>query len=89
MNNYGLDSIKHLDQLTSSPENEFNATAIESIATEIQEDFASGHWSVTSCNEGLYNYMMPTQYGGTITQALEKQLAMLTGIGCQQEIIFA
>lgn len=89
LDNYGPDSIKHLDQLTSSPDNEFNAVAIQKLAKEIQEDFASGHWSIGSCDEGLYNYMMPTQYGGIITKTLEKQLAMLTGAGIQQELNFA
>ena len=89
LNKYGPDSIKHLDQLTSSPENEFNAVAIQELTTEIQEDFSSGHWSAKSCDEGLYNYMMPTQYGGTIARTLEKQLATLTRVGIQQELNFA
>jgi hypothetical protein len=86
---YGESSLKHQDQLTSSPENEFNAAAIQELAKEIQDDFASGHWSVTSCDSGLYNYMMPTQYGETIAKALEQQLAMITGVGIQQELNFA
>lgn len=79
-------SISHQDQLTSSPENEFNAAAIQVLAGEIQDDFASGYWSVTSCDSGLYNYMMPTQYGGIIAKAMGQQLAMLTGAGIQQEL---
>jgi len=86
---FGEVSLNHQDQLTSSPENEFNAAAIQELAKEIQDDFASGHWSITSCDSGLYNYMMPTQYGGTITRALEQQLAMITGVGIQQELNFA
>ena len=89
LDKFGEVSLKHQEQLTSSPENEFNAQAIEKIASEIQEDFASGHWSIGSCESSLYNYMMPTQYGGHITEALEMQLAMLTGTGIQQEINFA
>lgn len=83
---YGEGSLKHQDQLTSSQENEFNAAAIEKIASEIQEDYASGHWPQVEPEEGLYHYLMPTQYGGHIVEALEKQLAMLTGIGYQQEL---
>lgn len=86
LHKFGEDSIKHQGQLTSSPENEFNAVAIQELAKEIQDDFASGHWSVTSCDSGLYNYMMPTQYGSEITKALGQQLAMLTGTGIQQEL---
>jgi len=82
-------SINHQDQLTSSPENKFNAAAIQELAKEIQDDFASGYWSVTSCDSGLYNYMMPTQYGGTIAKALGQQLAMITGVGIQQELNLA
>lgn len=82
-------SINHQDKLTSSPENEFNAAAIQELAKEIQDDFASGYWSVTSCDSGLYNYMMPTQYGGTIAKALGQQLAMITGVGIQQELNLA
>ena len=83
---FGEDSIKHQEQLTSSPENEFNAAVIQELAQEIIQDFDSGFWTVPSCDSNLYNYMMPTQYGGAITKALEKQLAMLTGAGVQQEL---
>ncbi len=88
LDKFGEVSLKHQEQLTNSPENEFNAKAIDKIALEIQQDFASEHWTARS-QEGLYNYMMPTKYGGHITQALEMQLAMLTGAGVQQEINFA
>lgn len=88
LDKFGEASLKFQEQLTSSPENEFNAQAIEKIASEIQEDFASGHWTARS-EEGLYNYMMPAHYGGYITKALEMQLGMLTGVGVQQEINFA
>jgi len=86
LDKYGDDSLKRAEQVTSSKENEFNAPSIETLATEIQKDFESGHWSIGSCDSGLYNYMMPTQYGGHIVQALEKQLAMLTKVGYQQEL---
>ena len=88
LDKFGEVSLKHQEQLTSSPENKFNAQAIEKIAIEVQKDFESGFWSIGSCESSLYNYMMPTQYGGYITQALEMQLAMLTGAGIQQEINF-
>lgn len=79
-------SINKLDQVTSSPDNEFNAAAIQVLAKEIQDDFASGFWTPGSCDSGLYNYMMPTQYGGIISDAIGKQLAMLSGVGIQQEL---
>jgi hypothetical protein len=86
LDKYGDVSLKHQDQLTSSPENQFNAAAIEMIADEVQKDFESGYWSIGSCESNLYNYMMPTQYGGYITKALGQQLAMLTGAGVQEEL---
>jgi hypothetical protein len=88
LDKFGEVSLKHQEQITSSPDNQFNAEAIQKIADEIQQDFSSGYWIARS-EEGLYNYMMPTQYGGYITAALEKQLAMLTGAGVQQELNFA
>lgn len=89
LDKFGEGSLKFQEQLTSSPENEFNAQAIEKMADEIQQDFESGFWSVGSCDSGLYNYMMPTQYGGYITQVLGMQLAMLSGVGVQQKLIFS
>lgn len=86
---FGEVSIKYESQLTSSPDNQFNAQAIEKIADEVQKDFESGFWSIGSCDSGLYNYMMPIQYGRHITEALEMQLAMLSGTGIQQELNFA
>lgn len=86
LDKYGELSLKHEPALTSDKENEFNAIAIEELATEIQKDFATGHWTIGSCDSGLYNYMMPTQYGGTIANAFDKQLAMLTGVGYQTEL---
>lgn len=89
INKFGDGCLEHQDQLTSCEKNPFNAEAIKKIATAIQEDYASGHWPQVDPEEGLYNYMMPTQYGGWITEALEMQLAMLTGTGVQQELNFA
>ena len=89
LDKFGEVSLKHQGQLTSSPDNQFNAQAIEKIAGEIQQDFDSGFWTAGKQEDGLYNYMMPTQYGGYITQALEMQLSMLSGAGVQQEINFA
>lgn len=82
-------SINHQNKLTSSSENEFNAKAIQVLAKEIQDDFASGFWTPGSCDSGLYNYMMPTLYGDIITKALGHQLAMITGVGIQQELNLA
>ena len=77
------------DKLTSDEDNEFNAPVIEKIADALQEDFASGYWVPTDedvKNQSFYQYMMPTIYGGWIEAALDKQMAMLTGIGFQMEI---
>lgn len=89
LDKFGEVSLKHQSQLTSSPENQFNAQAIKKIAGEIQQDYDSGLWPEVKPEDGLYNYMMPTQYGGYIAEALEMQLAMLSGAGVQQEINFA
>jgi hypothetical protein len=88
LDKFGELSPNHQEQLTSSSENEFNAQAIQKIADEIQQGYKSGLWLEVKLEDGLYNYMMPAQYGGYITQALEMQLAMLTGVGIQQEIDF-
>ncbi len=86
LDKFGDGCLKHEDQLTSNPENKFNSQAIEKMADEIQKDFETGFWSIGSCESNLYNHMMPTQYGGYITEALGKQLAMLTGAGIQEEL---
>jgi hypothetical protein len=36
--------------------------------------------------DGLYNYNMPTIYGGIIVDAFEKQLATISGVGIQLEL---
>lgn len=89
LDKFGEVSLKRSEQLTNSPEDEFNRQAIQKIADEIQKDFESGFWTVAKQEDGLYNYMMPTQYGGYITDAIGNQLAMLTGSGIQQELNFA
>lgn len=87
MEKYGENNFNKFEgELTSDENNEFNAAAIEKMATAIQEDFASGYWEPTDedvKNNSLYQYMMPTVYGGLIDEALDKQMAMLTGIGFQ------
>lgn len=84
LDKFGDGSLKHEDQLTSDATNQFNAQAIEKIADEIQADYESGHWIQTE--DGLYKPAMTTEYGGYIVDALEKQLAMLTGAGVQEEL---
>lgn len=84
---FGCESYKLAEKLTSSKNNQFNAAVIELMAEEIQQDFESGHWTIQ--DDGLYHYMMPTQYGGYIANAFEMQLAMLTGVGIQGELNFA
>jgi hypothetical protein len=87
---YGENNFNKFEgELTSDENNEFNAAVIEKMATAIQEDFASGYWEPTDediKNDSLYQYMMPTIYGGWIDEALDKQMAMLTGIGFQTEL---
>jgi hypothetical protein len=87
---YGENNFnKFEDSLTSDKDNEFNAPAIERIAQYLKKDFASGYWVPTDediKNDSLYQYMMPTLYGGAIDDALDKQMAMLTGIGYQVEL---
>ena len=76
-------------ELTSDENNEFNVPAVEKIAQALKKDFASGYWKPTAEdveNNSLYQYMMPTIYGGLIDEALDKQMAMLTGFGVQTEL---
>jgi hypothetical protein len=68
---------------------EFNAAAIQIIATALQKDFASGYWTPSDediKNQSFYQYMMPTIYAGYIYDALDKQIAILTGVGYQSVI---
>ena len=87
---YGENNFnKFEDELTSDKDNKFNAPVIEKIAVALQEDFASGYWEPTAediKNDCLYQYMMPTIYGGWIDEVLDKQMAMLTGVGFQTEL---
>jgi hypothetical protein len=86
---YGDSSIKFEPQLTSDKDNEFNAAAIQIIATALQKDFASGYWTPSDediKNQSFYQYMMPTIYAGYIYDALDKQMAILTGVGYQSVI---
>jgi len=84
---YGVDSIKHIDNLSGDVKNEFNAPFVEKMVKQIQEDFASGYWKQDK--DGFYNYMMPTEYGGWINKAFEHQIANASGIGVQAELNFA
>lgn len=81
---FGDNSHLLVDQLTSDSNNEFNSQAIETISEFLIKDFANGEWARDQ--DGLYNYMMPTIYGGYILYALEQQLAMISGVGIQLEI---
>ena len=84
---YGENNFnKFEDELTSNKENELNAPVIEKIAQALKKDFASGYWEPTDediKNNSLYQYMMPTIYGGWIDSAIDKQMALLTGVGFQ------
>jgi hypothetical protein len=83
--------MKFEDELTSDKNNEFVAPVIEKIAQYLKQDFASGYWVPTDediKNDSLYQIYMPSLYGGEIDGALDKQMAMLTGIGFQTELAF-
>ena len=81
---FGENSHLLVDQITAAPENEFNSQAIEVISELLIVDFENGEWERTS--DGLYNYNMPTIYGGIIVDAFEKQLATISGVGIQLEL---
>jgi hypothetical protein len=87
---YGENSFNKFEgELTSDKDNELNAPAIEKIAQALKKDFASGYWKPTDediKDNSLYQYMMPTIYGGWIDEALDKQMSLLTGIGYQTEM---
>jgi hypothetical protein len=84
LDKFGENSYLLADQLTADSNNEFNSQAIEAISEFLIEDFANGEWARDQ--GGLYNYMMPTIYGGDILYALEQQLSMISGVGIQLEI---
>lgn len=75
---FGEKSIEFADKFVSKKED------INELAKMLKEDFAKGEWEADE--DGLYNYMMPTEYGGFICGCLEKQLADFTGVGTQMEI---
>lgn len=84
LDKFGENSYLLADQLTADSNNEFNSRAIEAISEFLIEDFANDEWSRSQ--DGLYNYMMPTIYGGDILYSLEQQLSMISGVGIQLEI---
>ena len=84
LDKFGENSHLLADQLTADSNNEFNSQAIEAISELLIEDFANGEWAKDQ--DGLYNYMMPTIYGGEIIDSFEKQLAIIFGVGIQLEI---
>lgn len=57
---------------------------VNDLAKILKQDFINGEFQVN--DGGLYNYLMPTIYGGFVTERLEQQLADLTGVGTQLEI---
>jgi len=81
---FGDNSHLLVDQLTSDSNNEFNSQAIEVISELLIEAFANDEFERDE--DGLYNYNMPTIYGGEIVDSFEKQLAMISGVGIQLEI---
>jgi len=75
---FGEKSIQFESKLTSSDEDH------KELAKIIKVDFDNGVWEADK--DGLYNYMMPTEYGGFIQKCHERQLADMTGIGTQMEL---
>jgi len=84
LDKFGDNSYLLADQLTTDSNNEFNSQAIETISEFLIKDFANDEWARDQ--DGLYNYMMPTIYGGYVLYAFEQQLAMISGVGIQLEI---
>ncbi len=84
LDKFGENSYLLADQLTTDSNNEFNSQAIETISEFLIKDFANDEWARDQ--DGLYNYMMPTIYGGYVLYAFEQQLAMISGVGIQLEI---
>jgi hypothetical protein len=58
---------------------------VKELAKIIKADFDSGEQEPHK-EGGLYNYDMPTVYGGLIVDKLEIQLADMTGVGTQLEM---
>ena len=81
---FGENSYLLVNQLTTDSNNEFNSQAIETISEFLIKDFANDEW--VRDKDGLYNYRMPTIYGGYVLYAFEQQLAMICGVGIQLEI---
>ena len=78
LDKYGDKSIEFADKFVAKEED------ITELAKMLKEDFDKGVWEADK--EGMYNYMMPTEYGGFICDCFEKQLAIHTGVGFQVEM---
>lgn len=80
LDKFGQSSTEFIDELTTKKDDAVKLSEL------IKMDFDSGYWKKNG--DGLYNYLMPDEYGGFITDCLERQLAIITKVGYQTEIIF-
>lgn len=60
---------------------------IEQLSQLIKSDHEHGLWGYK--NGELYHYTMLDEYGGYIDNCIEKQLALLSGVGYQMQIVEA
>ncbi len=80
---FGVNSYLLSDKLVSDYTYAINDIFI--LGKEIEEDFKNKVWEEDK--NGLYNYEMPTYYSGRINNIIEIQLADLTKVGTQLELL--
>lgn len=80
LDKFGYNSTTHVDDLTTKFDD------VVKLSELLKEDFENGYWE--DDGDFPYNYLMPDEYGGFITNCFERQLAIITKIGYQAEIIF-
>ena len=79
---YGEKSKSFEPQLT------YTKSDVIALAKLIKEDFDNNVWEADK-DSNLYDIQMPECYGDIIVDCLEKQLAVLTGVGYQSELNLA
>ena len=84
LDKFGEDSYKLADDLLS--EYEPTKEIVLEMAKAIKSDFDTNYWQADK-DGSLYNYMMPTVYGDYLNKIIEVQLADLTKVGTQTELI--
>jgi len=80
LDTFGSRSVQFVNSLTSKEKE------IKGLARLLKQDFDNKVWE--DKEDGLYDYMMPSYYDEYISKCLERQLAVITKIGYQAEIIF-